>query len=141
MIVGFHPVVTAVKRENENGESEVFEERGVVEQAIAEYFSEIYKRPEHMAVQLADGDQLEDANMIEESINTTALFSGEDIKEATKHSNFNKGLGPDCFDGNLITQNEQLGVKVMTEIAGALNNSQIPDYLRVGRLVALENLH
>ena len=44
--------------------------------------------------------------MIEESINTTALFSVEDIKEAAKQSNFNKGLGPDCFDGNLITQNE-----------------------------------
>ena len=63
--------------------------------------------------------------MIEESINTTALFSVEDIKEATKQSNFNKGLGPDCFDGNLLTQNDQLGVKVMTEIADALNNSQI----------------
>ena len=43
-----HPVVTAVKRENENGESEIFEERGLVEQAIAEYFSRIYKRPDHM---------------------------------------------------------------------------------------------
>ena len=61
----------------------------------------------------------------------------EDIKEATKQSNFNKGLGPDCFDGNLITQNEQLGVKIMTEIANALNNSQNQEYLRVGRLVPL----
>ena len=75
--------------------------------------------------------------MIEESINTTALFSVEDIKEATKQSNFNKGLGPDCFDGNLISQNEQLGDKIMAEIANALNNSQIPEYLRVGRLVPL----
>jgi hypothetical protein len=75
--------------------------------------------------------------MIEESINTTALFSIEDIMEATKQSKFNKGLGPDCFGGNLLTQNEQLGVKVMSEIADALNNSRIPDYLRVGRLVPL----
>ena len=90
-----------------------------------------------MSVQMAESDQLEDVNMIEESISTTALFSVEDIKEATKQSNFNKGLGPDCFDGNLITQNEQLGVKIMTEIANALNNSQIPEYLRVGRLVPL----
>ena len=75
--------------------------------------------------------------MVEESIDMTALFSVEDIKEATKQLNFNKGLGPDCFDGNLITQNEQLGVKAMTEIADALNNSQIPEYLRVGRLVPL----
>ena len=75
--------------------------------------------------------------MREESINITALFSVEDIKEATKQFNFNKGLGPDCFDGNLLTQNDQLGVKVMTEIPDALNNSRIPDYLRVGRLVPL----
>ena len=59
-------MVTAVKRENENGESEVFEERGLVEQAIAEYFSGLYRRPEHMSVQLADSDQLEDVNMTEE---------------------------------------------------------------------------
>lgn len=75
--------------------------------------------------------------MIEESIDTTALFNIEDIKEATKQSNLNKGLGHDYFDGNLLTQNEQLGVKVMTEIADELNNSRIPDYLRVGRLVPL----
>ena len=75
--------------------------------------------------------------MTEESIDTTALFSVEDIKEATKQSNFNKGLGPDCFDVNLLIQNEQLGVKVMTEIADALNNGHIPNYLRVGRLVPL----
>ena len=45
--------------------------------------------------------------MIEETINTAALFTLEDITEATKQSNFNKGLGPDCFDGNLLTQNEK----------------------------------
>ena len=39
---------------------------------------------------------------VEESIDTTAMFSVEDIVEATKQSNFNKGLGPDCFDGNLL---------------------------------------
>ena len=39
---------------------------------------------------------------VEESIDTTAMFSQEDIQEATKQSNFNKGLGPDCFDGNLL---------------------------------------
>ena len=79
--------------------------------------------------------------MIEETINTTALFNMEDIMEATKQSNFNKGLWPDCFDGNLLMQNEELGVKVMTEIADALNNSRIPDYLRVGRLVPLQKTY
>ena len=80
----------------------------------------------------------EDDEMVDEMINTTALFSIEDIKEATKQSNFNKGLGPDCFDGNILGKNEQLSEKVISEIAEALNNATIPDYLRVGRLVPLQ---
>jgi len=51
--------------------------------------------------------------MADESINTTATFSIDDIMQATKQSNFNKGLGPDCFDGNLLSKNELLGNKVM----------------------------
>jgi hypothetical protein len=43
-----HPVVTKVKKENENGETEVFEDRMQVERVIAAYFEEIYKRPDHM---------------------------------------------------------------------------------------------
>jgi hypothetical protein len=35
-------------------------------------------------------------------INTSELFRLSDIIEATKASNFNKGLGPDCFDGNVL---------------------------------------
>ena len=45
-----HPVVTRVKRESENGDSEIFEDRMQVEQVIASYFEEIYKRPDHMRV-------------------------------------------------------------------------------------------
>jgi hypothetical protein len=35
-------------------------------------------------------------------IDTSELFRFSDIIEATKASNFNKGLGPDCFDGNVL---------------------------------------
>ena len=76
--------------------------------------------------------------MADESINTSAIFSLDDIRLATKQSNFNKGLGPDCFDGNLLTKNVPLGEKMMQEIADSLNRSQIPEYLRVGRLVPLQ---
>jgi hypothetical protein len=76
--------------------------------------------------------------MADEVISTTAMFSLDDIREATRQSNFNKGLGPDCFDGSLLNRNEQLGNKVLQEIADALNNSQIPEYLKVGRLVPLQ---
>ena len=75
--------------------------------------------------------------MIEESINTTALFSADDIIEAAKCSNFNKGLGPDCFDGGVLAQNEQLNHKVIGEITDAMNNADIPGYLCTGRLVPL----
>ena len=51
--------------------------------------------------------------MADESINTCAIFSLDDIRLATKQSNFNKGLGPDCFDGNLLTKNVLLGDKMM----------------------------
>ena len=61
--------------------------------------------------------------MADESINTTATFSLDDIRLATKQSNFNKGLGPDCFDGNLLTKNVPLGDKVMQEIADSLNSA------------------
>jgi hypothetical protein len=50
----------------------------------------------------------EDDEMVDEMIDTSAIFSLDDIREANKQSNFNKGLGPDCFDGNILNKNEQL---------------------------------
>ena len=43
-----HPVVTRIRRETGNGDTEIFEDRQLVDQAIAEYFADIYKRPNHM---------------------------------------------------------------------------------------------
>ena len=48
----------------------------------------------------------EDDEMVDEMINTNSLFSVDDIREATRQSNFNKGLGPDYFDGNVLNKNE-----------------------------------
>jgi hypothetical protein len=53
---------------------------------IAEYFAEIYKRPDHMQVNLNMGVQ-EDNEMVDEMIDTTAIFSLDDIREATRQSN------------------------------------------------------
>ena len=33
---------------------------------------------------------------------SSEIFRLSDISEAIKSSNFNKGLGPDCFDGNIL---------------------------------------
>ena len=64
-------------------------------------------------------------------------FTKEEVIEATKSSNFNKGLGPDCFDGNLMRNNKTLNDKMIAEITNAMNSAYIPEYLRVGRLVPL----
>ena len=85
-----------------------------------------------------EDSKTQNEEMADEQIDTTATFSLDDIREATKQSNFNKGLGPDCFDGNILTKNEILGTKVMQEIADSLNSAQIPEYLRIGRLVPLQ---
>ena len=60
-------------------------------------------------------------------------FTHEEVLEAVKSSKFNKGLGPDCFDGNVLKNNSQLQDKVVDEITNALNSGSIPDYLEAGR--------
>ena len=77
--------------------------------------------------------------MVDEGSDLDVLptFSTDDVRNATKDSNFNKGLGPDCFDGSVLNNNETLGNKVIREITEALNGARIPDYLRSGRLVPL----
>ena len=73
----------------------------------------------------------------EEMIDTASMFTVEDVDAATKNSNFNKGLGPDCFDGNMLKSSAELNDKIMAEVADALNTRRIPEYLSVGRLVPL----
>ena len=43
-----NPVVTKVKRISDNGDVEIFEEKAQVKKAISNYFTGIYKRPDHM---------------------------------------------------------------------------------------------
>ena len=73
----------------------------------------------------------------EEMLDELPMFSIEDVDTATKNSNFNKGLGPDCFDGNILRDNQELRNKVINEITYALNSAEIPEYLRSGRLVPI----
>lgn len=49
------------------------------------------------------GVNSDDEIVLEDEYVTDELaFSVEDILNAAKESNFNKGLGPDCFDGNIL---------------------------------------
>ena len=69
---------------------------------------------------------------------SSEIFRFADISEAIKSCNFNKGLGPDCFDGNILQSDQTLCDKVSYEIMDALNQGDIPEYLRIGRMVPLQ---
>ena len=56
---------------------------------------------------------------------------------AVAGTNFDKGLGPDGFDGNVLQKSAELHDKVCIDIASALNRGSIPDHLKVGRMIAL----
>jgi len=69
------------------------------------------------------------------------LFTDSDVVEAIKASNFNKGLGPDGFDGSVLKPGDlsHPPTKVLSaQILGLLNKPMsIPKYLYEGRLVPL----
>ena len=69
---------------------------------------------------------------------SSEIFRLTDISEAIKSSNFNKGLAPDCFDGNILQSDQTLSDKVSYEIMDALNQGDIPEYLRIGSVLPLQ---
>jgi len=104
MIRTSNPVARRIKKGNEN-EEEIIEDRILVEEEIANYFKTIYKRPEHMREEPIIDEEMKGGESNEETMNintTSEIFRLADIIEAIKCTNFNKGLGPDCFDGNIL---------------------------------------
>ena len=137
MIRASNPVVRSIKTGTE-GEQEVTEDRVLVEEAIASYFKDIYKKPDYIQNGEYEDEEMENSKEEDMAIDSSSgLFKLSEITEAIKNSNFNKGLGPDCFDGNILQLSELLCSKVSLEIMDALNQGDIPDYLRVGRMVPL----
>jgi hypothetical protein len=107
-----NPVVTKVIREDELGEAQVFEEKSSVDNVIAQYFNDIYKRPDyrrrHFRSDNFDVDDDEVMRINTSNSNDVSPFTQEEVLLAVKSSNYNKGLGPDCFDGNVMKNNHQL---------------------------------
>ena len=72
---------------------------------------------------------------------TRGMFTAQDVEEAMRASNFNKGLGPDGFDGTILQPGKpdhRLTLVITGQILGLLGNPQkIPKYLYEGRLVPL----
>ena len=69
------------------------------------------------------------------------MFTMRDVEEAMKASNFNKGLGPDGFDGTILRpgdESHRLTQEIAAQILGLLNDPMsIPQYLYEGRMVPL----
>ena len=69
------------------------------------------------------------------------MFTTHDVEEAMKASNFNKGLGPDGFDGTILKPGDathRLTQEVTAQILWLLNNPmRMLKYLYEGRLVPL----
>jgi hypothetical protein len=113
-----NPVVTKVIREDELGEAQVFEEKSSVDNVIAQYFNDIYKRPDyrrrHFRSDNFDVDDDEVMRINTSNSNNVSPFTEEEVLLAVKSSNYNKGLGPDCFDGNVMKNNPSCKIKSST---------------------------
>jgi hypothetical protein len=127
-----NPVIAKIKRNSDGDDVKIFEERSQVEKAISDCLSDIYRRLEELIPEF--GDDNEDQEMI----NTASMFTVDEVSIAAKSSNFNKGLGPECFDGNMLKSSAELNDKILAEITDALNTMRIPEYLKIGRLVPLQ---
>jgi hypothetical protein len=81
-------------------DDQLISERDQVDAAIAEYFQGVYGS-EDLEVETE-----EDIMMWErftEAVDATqGMFTTQDVEEAMRASNFNKGLGPDGFDGTIL---------------------------------------
>jgi hypothetical protein len=107
----------------ETDEGEVIYNKSVIERQLANDFRERQQLPGLSFFNLANVER--------------SLFTMEDVAKAIKETNFDKGLGPDSFDGNVLLKSSELHDKVCADIAIALNIGSIPDHLKVGRMIAL----
>ena len=67
-------------------------------------------------------------------------FEPHEVDAAMEDCNFNKGIGPDRFDGTACKMNSQLRMRVTHEIAQLMTQGTLPSYLREGRLVPLSKV-
>ena len=68
------------------------------------------------------------------------IFTMDDIMKAIQATDFQKGLGPDRFNGMALQQSEDLLKKVAAELVLMLNFGSIPEYLKEARVVALSKV-
>ena len=102
---------------------QLISDRDQVDAAIAEYFQGVYGGGDHQAdteEDLAMWTRLETA-----AEETQGMFTVQDVEEAMRASNFNKGLGPDGFDGTILKPGDathRLTQEVTAQILSLLGN-------------------
>ena len=104
-------------------EDQLISERDQVDAAIAEYFQGIYGSEDLP-------EETDEDRMMWERFNdavgaTRGMFTTQDVEEAIGASNFNKGLGPDGFDGTILQPGnsaQRLTQVVTGQILGLLGN-------------------
>jgi hypothetical protein len=120
-------------------EEQLISERDQVDQEIAGYFQEVYA---------GDGQNIETdedtalwTRLEAASEVSLGMFTISDVEGAMRASNFNKGLGPDGFDGTILKPGDPshlLTQEIAAQLRDLLNNPMsIPTYLYEGRLVPL----
>ena len=81
-------------------EDQLISDRDQVDQAIAEYFQGVYGSEDQ---QIDTEEDLAMWTRFEAAAGASqGMFTMRDVEEAMKASNFNKGLGPDGFDGTIL---------------------------------------
>ena len=93
-----NPVVRSVIADDQ-----LISERDQVDAAIAEYFQGVYGTEDLEAETDEDRTDRTMWERFAEAVDATrGLFTAQDVEEAMRASNFNKGLGPDGFDGAIL---------------------------------------
>ena len=64
----------------------------------------------------------------------------DEIEAALTQCNFNKGVGPDGFDGRILEKDEIVKKLIVKEISTIMNNGNIPEHLKTARLVPLTKI-
>ena len=86
-----NPVVKAVIGDN----NEVTNDKDEVAKLIAEYFRNVYKKPDVMMIDTTSNTRAEVGD-------SCLQFTTTEIRDAMKECNFNKGMGPDGFHGSVL---------------------------------------
>ena len=90
-----NPVVMKITTDRD----EVIDDKDDVDRHIKEYFEAIFKAPHEWDDRMVISESNNESNQREH-------FSINDIEDAMRQCNFNKGVGPDGFDGNTLKTNE-----------------------------------